>query len=122
MSKRRYDQKKVIRYAAWGGGILGLLGFVAGIGICLHFSLPIPPVFITEIGLLVGGSLGALTAFYGIEKRVIPALLGLALGAPACYFLSLSGPVSLAVLGFVLAAAWTLPDSDQSDGQSWKTI
>lgn len=122
MPKRRYDQKKVIRYAAWGGGILGLLGFVAGIGICLHYSLPIPPVFITEIGLLVGGSLGALTAYYGVERRVVPTFVSLAVVAPTCYFLGLSWPISLAVLGFVVAVAWTLPDSDHTDGQSWKTI
>ena len=56
------ERKRVTRAALWGAGILGSIGFISGSVICLGYSIPIPPVFITELGILVGGCLGALLA------------------------------------------------------------
>lgn len=68
------------KYAVWGAVILGLSGFATGAVICLHFGLPIPPLFITEMGMLVGGCLGAACAITRTERKVLPASLTL-LGA-----------------------------------------
>lgn len=48
------------RWALWGAGLLGSAGFFGGIAVCLYYKLPIPPLFTTELGILLGGSLGAL--------------------------------------------------------------
>ena len=50
------------RWAVIGAAILGACGFFGGIAICLSYEFPIPPLFTTELGILVGGSLGALAA------------------------------------------------------------
>lgn len=50
------------RCASLGACLLGGVGFLGGITLCLHFRLPIPPLFITELGILLGGCFGAMAA------------------------------------------------------------
>jgi hypothetical protein len=62
---RRYtraEKARLWRWALVGAGIFGALGFFGGIALCLRYKLPIPPLFTTELGLLIGGSVGALFA------------------------------------------------------------
>lgn len=112
MRKRKYNKDKVFRYAAWGGGLVGGIGFLIGLLVCLHYKLPIPPVFITEMGLAVGGIAGALTAVYEVESRVIPTLLALFAGSPACWVLGLGAGTTLAVLSFLGVSAWIWSEAD----------
>lgn len=56
------EKKRLTRFAVRGALFFGFVGFGFGCFICLHYQLPIPPLFITEFGLLIGGCLGALLA------------------------------------------------------------
>lgn len=63
-SYSRTEKSKIWRFSLIGAGIFGALGFVAGVALCLHYQLPIPPLFLTELSGLVGGCLGALLALH----------------------------------------------------------
>lgn len=69
------------RGAIIGAASLGLAGFLTGISLCIFLELPIPPLFITEICIIVGGALGALVGLTSIERQGRNAWLGLLLGS-----------------------------------------
>lgn len=118
----KHDQKKVTRFAIWGALVLGFAGFVTGTVICLYFRLPIPPLFITELGLLVGGCLGALTVLTGTERRVLPSLaaglgvLAMSIGMGVEWWQG-----SLAVAGAFLFS-WTLAEAPAEEADDWKSL
>jgi len=101
---------------------MGLAGFAIGAFVCLHFRLPIPPLFITEMGLLVGGCLGALCALTHSEKKVVPALssfLGavlLALGFGVDWLQAAGAALALSVL------VWTTVDAPKPDPAAWRDL
>ena len=122
MRSIKHDHKKVTRFAIWGALSLGMTGFVTGTVICLYFRLPIPPLFITELGLLIGGCLGALTVLTGTERRVLPSLAA-GLGV---VFVSVGFGVEwwqglVAVAGATLFA-WTLADAPTVEDETWKMV
>lgn len=47
--------------------MFGLAGFSSGVALCLYFKLPIPPLFLTEMGVLVGGCLGGLMSYVDLS-------------------------------------------------------
>lgn len=51
------------RGAKIGATSFGLVGFVGGISVCVAYHLPFPPIAVTEIGLLLGGCLGAVAGY-----------------------------------------------------------
>lgn len=51
------------RGAKMGAVSLGLVGFVSGITVCVAYRLPFPPIAVTEIGVLLGGCLGAMAGY-----------------------------------------------------------
>ena len=122
MKPSKRDHKKVTRFAIWGALSLGFAGFVSGTVICLYFRLPIPPLFITELGLILGACLGALTVLTGTERRLWPSLAA-GLGAVLV-------SIGFAVewwQGFVAVACailftWTLADAPALEDDSWKTV
>lgn len=59
----RAEKARIWRWACWGGVFFGVLGFTAGVSACLYYKLPIPPLFTTELGVMLGGSLGAFAAY-----------------------------------------------------------
>ena len=101
---------------------MGLAGFAAGAFVCLHFKLPIPPLFITEMGLLVGGCLGALCALTHSEKKGVPALLSflgavlLALGFGVDWLQAAGAALALSVL------VWTTVDAPKPEPAVWRDL
>jgi len=59
---------------------MGLLGFIAGISICIAFKLPIPPVAVTEVTALLGACLGVLIGWSWPDPTRRLTLGGLAAG------------------------------------------
>lgn len=93
------------RGAKLGAVSLGILGFVGGISLCIVLKLPFPPIATTEIGVLLGGCLGAIggyiSCFPAGRKALWGALWGAFLGLPAAGLLY--GQVSLLTwLGWVV--------------------
>jgi hypothetical protein len=70
----RAQKAKIWRLALIGAGVFGTLGFGLGVALCLIYHLPIPPLFLTEIGGLSGGCLGALIGCYSTAapRRATP--------------------------------------------------
>lgn len=101
---------------------MGISGFLAGSFLCLYYSLPIPPLFITELGLIVGGCLGALVALTNSEKRVIPSLCSTALSIPLCLGSGLGVAPSLLFVFGLAAAAWALAETPKGEGEVWKNV
>ncbi len=92
------------RGAKLGALSLGSLGFVGGISLCVVLKLPFPPIATTEIGVILGGSLGALAGYISCfpagRKALWGALTGAFLGLPAAGLLY--GQVALPIwLGWV---------------------
>jgi hypothetical protein len=80
--------QKLLNAAMWRGAkigalSLGLLGFVGGISVCVAYHLPFPPIAITEICVLLGGSLGALAGYSWCFPGGRSSLKGCAAGAVA---------------------------------------
>lgn len=119
---KKYDRQKVTRFALWGGLLLGLSGFMAGSFVCLYYQLPIPPLFITELGLIVGGCLGALVALTNSEKRVLPTVGSIALSVPLCLGSGLGVAPSLVFVLGLAAGAWALAETSKSEGEVWKNV
>ena len=63
-----------------GAILMGLLGFASGVAICIAYKLPIPPVFVTEVSLMVGAGLGVLVGWSWPDPIRRLTLLGLAAG------------------------------------------
>lgn len=72
MKQSRASSKLVKRGAITGAITLGLVGFGVGCFVCLHYKLPIPPLFITELGFIVGGCLGALAVLLWEPEPKMP--------------------------------------------------
>ncbi|MBX3166195.1 MAG: hypothetical protein KF760_02240 [Candidatus Eremiobacteraeota bacterium] len=51
------------RGAKMGAVSLGLVGFVGGITVCVAYHLPFPPIAVSELGILLGGCLGAMAGY-----------------------------------------------------------
>lgn len=116
------SRNRVTKYAIWGGISLGMFGFATGAFICLHYHLPIPPLFITELGLLVGGCLGALCALTNSEKKILPSLLAF-LGTVLVAFGF--GIEWLHAVGAALALSivvWTTVETPGSDLPPWRNV
>jgi hypothetical protein len=122
MNRSAADQKRVTKYAIWGAVILGILGFTTGAVICLHFHLPIPPLFITEMGILVGGCMGALCALTRTERKVLPSLMALS----GALLLGLGfGLDWIHVLGAALAlfvVIWNTIDTAGQETATWRNL
>ena len=101
---------------------MGLVGFASGAFVCLHFKLPIPPLFITEMGLLVGGCLGALCALTNTEKKVVPALLAffgtilVSLGFGVEWLQAAGAALALSIL------VWTAVDTPATEAAAWRDL
>lgn len=59
---------------------VGFLGFFAGISICILFKLPVPPLFVTEMGIVAGAGLGVLVGWSWPDPTRRLTLGGLATG------------------------------------------
>lgn len=122
MNPKPINQKKVTRFAFWGAVITGLTGFAVGAFICLHYRLPIPPLFITEMGMLVGGCLGALCALTDSERKVLPFLvtsigvLLVTLGFGVEWLHSLGGALALGVV------VWNMVDTPCQESATWRNL
>ena len=116
------DHKKVTRFAIWGAIALGLTGFLSGLTICLYYKLPIPPLFISELGVIVGGCLGALCALTGTEKRVLPTFVSILFTVPLCIFAGVGLKMALVGVVAVAIAVWSLADGAPADERAWKNI
>lgn len=68
MKNSKLKLSRTQRFVLWGALLLGGVGFVTGVGLCLHYKLPIPPLFITELGLMLGGCLGYLLSKVEFES------------------------------------------------------
>ena len=119
---KKYDRQKVTRLALWGALLVGLSGFLTGSFVCLYYQLPIPPLFITELGVIVGGCLGALVALTNTEKRVIPSLGSIFLTIPVCIIGGLAAATSVVLILGSAAAAWTLAEAPGQEGKVWKNV
>lgn len=122
MRAKSTDQQRVYRFAVKGAIITGLAGFAAGVFICLHYRLPIPPLFITEMGMLVGGCLGALCALTNSERKVLPAVLTLfgtllvAIGFGVDWLQSLGASAALTVV------VWNSVDTPCQESATWRNL
>ncbi len=96
------------RGAKIGAVSLGLIGFVGGITVCVAYHLPFPPIAVTEMGVLLGGCLGAMAGYAWCYPAGRSALKGAFGGAsvglvPAGLFY---GSISITIwLACVLLAA-----------------
>lgn len=106
----------------WGAVLLGGASFIAGVFICLYYKLPIPPLFLTEFGILIGGCLGAGAVLTGCEKRAFPAAVSILVGTPACLLAGLSWLTTAVTLLLLGTVTWTLAEKPSAEGQSWRTL
>ncbi len=65
------------RGAKVGAASLGIFSFISGITLCVAFHLPFPPIAVTELGVLLGGLLGAMAGYSWLFPTGRGALLGL---------------------------------------------
>ena len=112
MSTKVVLHRSMWRGAKIGAIICGLAGFSSGVGVCIAYRLPVPPLFVTEIGIVLGGCLGAMMGwasnFHLGRQLMRGVLLGLlagaafALVAPAgLRALALAAPLGLGIfLGY----------------------
>lgn len=97
------------RCAKIGAVSLGGLGLVGGISVCIAFHLPFPPIFVTEIGLLLGGLLGAMAGYARCFHCGRMALRGLAWGLLLALVLVVWAPwpaLAAPLLGTLLGYQW----------------
>ncbi|MBS2034167.1 hypothetical protein JST97_04220 [bacterium] len=100
MLPRNQLHQSIWRGAKIGAASLGLVGFVAGISVCVAYHLPFPPIAVTEIGVILGGSLGAMAGYAWCFPGGRGTLKGCAVG-------SLAGlPVAGLLHGQVSIPAW----------------
>lgn len=115
------------RGAKIGAVSLGLMGFISGITVCIAYHLPFPPIAVTEIGVLLGGCLGAMAGYFWCYPTGRATLRGAFSGsivglAPAGLFhgsVSLSAWLACVALASLMGyQAGCLPqERDESD---WK--
>jgi hypothetical protein len=79
-------QRLVFQGAKLGALSFGFVSFCTGIAVCVAYRLPVPPIAVTEIGVLLGGGLGAVAGycwrFPAGRTAVIGILIGAVLGLP----------------------------------------
>lgn len=100
MPSRSKIHQSMWRGARIGAVSLGLVGFIAGLSVCIAYHLPFPPVAVTELGALVGGCLGAVAGYGWCFSGGRAALQGCAAGALAGL------PVAGLLHGEVSIPAW----------------
>lgn len=81
MPRKTSYSREMWRGAKIGAVSLGTVGFLSGITVCIAYHLPVPPLFITEFGILLGGLLGALAGYTSCFPAGRAALRGLFCGA-----------------------------------------
>lgn len=122
--------KRANRWAIQGAKIgaisLGVVGLVSGMTICIVLKLPVPPIFTTEMGILLGGSLGALIGYTCSFRRGLQSLQGLAVGllaGLALWWVDWAPLlVSLALLGALgLFLGYQMPEDPES-ASDWKLV
>jgi hypothetical protein len=64
----RAEKAVLWRWALIGAAICGALGFFGGIALCLTYKLPIPPLFTSELGMVIGGCLGASLRWFHLRQ------------------------------------------------------
>jgi hypothetical protein len=107
-------KQNAIRGAKIGALSTGCAAFLTGTMLCIVHRLPIPPLAITEFGILFGGLLGAGAGILCSEPRGRLSLLGIVGGllAGAVIALPLEGPgdplgvLRIALLGSLIG--WRL--------------
>lgn len=92
--------KSMWRGAKIGAAVCGLVGFSAGLGVCIHYHLPVPPLFVTEIGILLGGCLGAMIGYANHFHLGRQLMRGILLGGLAGTVLAVVAPADLKALAF----------------------
>lgn len=73
--------KQMWRGAKIGAVSLGAVSFLSGITVCVAYHLPVPPLFITELGILLGGCFGGLGGYAACFPSGRAALRGMLFGA-----------------------------------------
>lgn len=81
-------KRNQVRQAMWAGAkrgalFFGLLGFLTGVSICIAYHLPIPPIAVTELGVLFGGCFGAFLGYARLFRLWRCTLWGALAGAVA---------------------------------------
>ncbi len=100
MANHKATQRAMWRGARIGAFSLGITGFVGGMSVCIAYQLPFPPLFVTELGVLMGGCLGALAGYSSCFPAGRTALYGLFWGA------LLGVPAAACTQGPVRILAW----------------
>lgn len=79
-------QRLVFKGAKLGALSFGFASFCAGVALCITYRLPVPPIAVTEIGVLLGGALGGLAGYCwripAGRTAVIGVMVGAVLGLP----------------------------------------
>ena len=86
--------------AKWGAITGGLLGFLIGIAVCIRFKVPIPPLAGSEVGILLGVSIGMLIALICRTRAGRMTLASFGVGSV------LGVPVALSVHGHFPVLTW----------------
>ncbi len=118
MNSKKRSLQFAIRGANIGAVVLGVTGFASGMAACIHYELPIPPIFTFEMGLLLGGGLGALLGYLcsfprglrTLQGLVFGFLVGLLVGAMAGAVLATV--VVFVCLGALMGAHGALPEEE----------
>lgn len=71
----------VLQGAKIGAFSCGFLAFCTGVGLCIAYRLPVPPIAVTELGILFGGMLGALSGYCWRSPAGRSMVIGLICGA-----------------------------------------
>ncbi len=120
--RRKTIYKGIIR----GALAFGATGFLSGVGVCVAYRLPVPPLAVTECGALFGALLGALWGVLASDDVGRKVLQGIYLGIGAAIGLALVAPWALklpAALAALCLGAYlgyqngVLP---QKAAESWK--
>ncbi len=107
-------KQNAIRGAKIGAASAGCVGFLTGTMLCIVHRLPIPPLAITEFGILFGGLIGAGVGVLCSEPRGRLSLLGILGGLLAGAVVALPiqglddplGVLRIAILGSLIG--WRL--------------
>lgn len=100
---KKQRKKALWRAAGYGALVVGAFGFFLGIGLCIWYRLPIPPLAITEVFALLGAGMGAAWATLVRTPVGRQVLNGSAVGLAAAVPLGLIAP-GWAKLGAILGS------------------
>ncbi|MCA9791358.1 MAG: hypothetical protein KC910_06170 [Candidatus Eremiobacteraeota bacterium] len=126
MNPRKRSTRWAIQGAKIGAISLGVVGLATGMTICIAFKLPVPPIFTTEMGVLLGGSLGALVGYTCSFRRGRQSIQGFLVGLLAGLALWWVDWAPLAVNlltfgGLGLFLGYQMPEEAESTGD-WKLV